>query len=120
MNPSVIIIHDTNHRYDYESVKNFFASSDLEAFEAADLFEAIDKLSDFTDFCCPDVFLVKVHPGSKQDMMVHEFDELMIYVDVPIAVLSDAAGKGERRAFNFGSVRGLKADLDHPAAAATA
>ena len=114
MNTSVIVIHDTNSRYDYDSVRAWFASSELEAREAADLFDAIDKMSDFTDIGCPDVFLVKVRPGSQQDRLVREIDASFDSIEVPIAVLSDTSDKGERRTFNFGSLRGLKANLDKP------
>lgn len=116
MNTSVIVIHETNNRYDYESVRDWFASSDFEACEAADLFEAIDKMSDFTEIVSPDVYLVKMRPGCQQDRLLLDVDANFDRLEVPIAVLSDATGKGERRNFNFGSVRGLKADLDKPSA----
>lgn len=114
MNTSVIVVHDTNSKYDYESVRAWFDRSDMEACEAADLFEAIDKLSDFTDLGCPDVFLVKIRPGSPQDRLVKEFDTGFDAIEVPIAVLSDTISDTEMRSFNFGSVRGLKANLDSP------
>jgi hypothetical protein len=114
MHTSVIVIHETNNRYDYESVRAWFASSGLEACEAADLFDAIDKMSDFTNVGCPDVFLVKVLPGSQQDKMAHEFETSLGCAEVPVAVISDARTKGEKRAFNFGSVGRLKANLDGP------
>jgi hypothetical protein len=114
MNTSVIIIHDTNNRYDFDSVRDWFASSDLEACEAADLFDAIDQMSDFTEIGCPDVFLVKVRPGSQQDKLIREFDASCDSLEVPIAVLSDTRNENEKRNFNFGSVRGLKANLDNP------
>lgn len=116
MKTSVIVIHDTNNRYDYESVVEWFAGSKLEAYEAADLFDAIDQMSDFTEVGCPDVFLVKLRPGSQQDMLLHEVGASFDSMEVPIAVLSDGKYADERRHFNFGSVRGLKADLDKPAA----
>lgn len=111
---SVIVIHDTNNRYDYDSVKKWFAASDFRTCEAADLFDAIDKMSDFTGFVCPDVFLVKVRPGSQQDKMVKEFGSGAERDEVPIAVLSDNKSNDERKSFNFGSVRRLKANLDCP------
>jgi hypothetical protein len=95
-------------------VRAWFDNSDLEACEAADLFDAIDKMSDFTNIGCPDVYLVKMRPGSQQDRMIHEFDVGVDCIEVRIAVLSDSRNKDEKRAFNFGSVRGLKADLDRP------
>jgi hypothetical protein len=117
MNTSVIVIHETNHRYDYESVKDWFDNSDFEACEAADLFEAIDKMSDFTNRGCPDVYLVRVRPGSQQDKMIREFEPANFgYTEVPIAVLSDTRNADEKKTFNFGSVRGLKANLDSPTA----
>ncbi len=114
MNTSVIIIHETNCRYDYESIWNWFASSELEAREAADLFDAIDKMSDFTDIGCPDVFLVKLRPGSQQEVLIREFDKISDGFEVPIAVVTDMKSADEKRPFNFGSVGGLKADLDLP------
>lgn len=114
MNTSVIVIHETNNRYNYESVREWFAASDLEACEAADLFDAIDKMSDFTEVALPDVFLVKVQPGSGQDILLREVDANFDHTEVPIAVLSDKKGIGEQRHFNFGSLRGLKANLDKP------
>lgn len=114
MNTSVIVVHDTNSRYDYESVREWFETSDLEACEAADLFDAIDRMSDFTEVVLPDVFLVKVRPGSQQDKLLREVGANFDCLEVPIAVLSDIRGDSERRNFNFGSVRGLKANLDNP------
>lgn len=116
MNTSVIVILDSNNRYDFDSVKDWFDNSDLDAREAVDLFDAIDKMSDFTDVGCPDVFLVKVRPGSQQEKLVREFDRNFESFDVPIAVLSDVRFRDEKRSFNFGSVRRLKADLDAPTA----
>jgi hypothetical protein len=114
MNTSVIVIHETNDRYDYESVRDWFASSDFEVCEAADLFDAIDKMCDFTGTGGADVFLVKLRPGSQQDRLIREFDAGVDYIEIPIAILSDQTNKDEKRPFNFGSVRGLKAHLDNP------
>lgn len=114
MHPSVIVIHDTNDRYDYESVRQWFASSSLQTYEAADLFDAIDKMSDFTATGCPDILLVRVRPGSQQDRMIGEFDSSVTWNEVPIAVVSDTGSKDEKKRFNFGSVGRLKANLDGP------
>ncbi|MCC6327546.1 MAG: hypothetical protein IT174_03445 [Acidobacteria bacterium] len=115
MHPSVIVIHDTNDRYDYESVLQWFAGSSLQTYEAADLFDAIDKMSDFTATGCPDVLLVRIRPGSQQDRMICEFETGVAGNEVPIAVVSDGHGKNEKKRFNFGSIGRLKANLDRPA-----
>ena len=101
MHTSVIVIHDTNNRYNYDSVRAWFAESGLEAYEAVDLFDAIDKISDFTTTVCPDVYLVKVLPGSQQDRMIPEFElgfGLLLFLRVLFrtrGVASGAPGTGE-------------------------
>lgn len=79
-----------------------------------DLFDAIDKMSDFTATDYPDILLVRARPGSQQDRMIGEFDSSVTWDEVPIAAVSDAGRADEKKRFNFGSLGRLKANLDGP------
>jgi hypothetical protein len=117
---TVIVIRETNRKYDYDSVKSWFASSAYNACEANDLFEALDCVSDFTNFDSPDIVLVRMEPGPQLDLITQALDGDRDFFEVPVAVLSDAKNADEKRPYNFGSLRRLKGDLDSGPAFAVA
>lgn len=115
---TVIVIRETNQRYDYDSVKSWFDRSAFRAYEANDLFEALDTVSDFTSSISPDIVLVRMEPGPQLDTIIHALDADGDFFEVPVVILSDAKNADERRAFNFGSVGRLKGRLDSNTACA--
>ena len=111
---SVLVIHETNNRYDYESVRSCLKANDFVTDESSDLFDAIDKFSDFTAKG-PEgvVYLVKVRPGSQHDRLITQLDRNAATLDIPIAVISDLSrGEETNTQFTFGSVRRLKKAID--------
>ena len=109
---TVIVVHDTNLHYDYDSVRNWFASSDFNACEAIDLFDAVDAISDFTNPIGLDVVLVRMKPGSQLDRIPEVLDANGDLFEIPVAILSDTKHADEKRPYNFGSLGRLKVKLD--------
>ena len=109
---TVLVVYDTNQRYDLESVRRWFAESSLNIDEASDFFDAIERISDMTIQSSPDVVLLKLHPGTKASALISQFNSALDGFDLSLAVLSDAKDADEKRKFNFGSLTGLKYDLD--------
>lgn len=111
---SVLVVHDTNNRYDYESVRSCLKANDFVTDESVDFFEAIDKLSDFTSTGSEGtVYLVKVRPGSQHDRLIAQLRENSAILDIPIAVISDRLrGEEANQQFTFGSVGKLKRQID--------
>lgn len=111
---SVLVVHETNNRYDYESVRSCLNANHFVTDDSSDLFDAIDKFSDFT-VKGPEgvVYLVKVRPGSQHDRLIAQLDQNASTLDIPIAVISDLRrGEETNTRFTFGSVRGLKREID--------
>jgi len=109
---TVLVVYDTNQRYDLESVRRWFAESNLNIDEASDFFDAIERISDMTIPSSPDVILLKLHPGSKASTLIKQFNSALADFDLSLAVLSDIKDADEKRKFNFGSLTGLKCNLD--------
>ena len=109
---TVLVVYDTNQRYDFDSVRKWFEASALNIGEASDFFDAIECVSDMTIQSSPDVILLKLHPGTKASALIKQFNSALGDFDMSLAVLSDAKDADEKRKFNFGSVTGLKGDLD--------
>jgi hypothetical protein len=118
----VLLIYDTNERYDYETVQQWFQDSRFNWCEASNVFEAIEELSDFTMQHHPDVILLKVSSKSKEDRMIRRVacDSGFSDFEVPIAVLSDTPGSDEKCPYAFGNLKQLKAQLDRASKAAAA
>jgi hypothetical protein len=117
--PTVVIIKETNRKYDYDSVKHWFDLSSYNACEADDLFEAFETASDFTGRTAPDVVLVCMKPGPQFDTISKALDADRDYFELPVAIVSDMKHADEKRAFSFGSLKVLKGRLDvKPAARA--
>ena len=109
---TVVIVHENNEKYDYDSVKNWFELSAYNACEANDLFDAIDTASDFTSASGPDVLLVCMRPGPQLDMISRSLDADGNFFEVPVAILSDGKNVDERKPYSFGSLKNLKGSLD--------
>ena len=111
---SVLVIHETNNRYDYESVRSCLRANDFVTYESADVFDAIDRLSDFTAMGSEGtVYLVRVRPGSQHDRLIAQLRENAATLDIPIAVISDLRkGEESNTRFTFGSVSRLKKAID--------
>ena len=118
----VLLIYDTNKRYDYETVQQWFHDSQFHSYEASDVFEAIEELSDFTIQHHPDVILLKISSRAKEYSMIrHVAGECGLSdFKIPIAVLSDTPGSDEKCHYVFGNLKQLKAQLDRASKAAAA
>lgn len=57
--PGVILLTQNLSIADLSSVREWFEGSDYDLCEAADVFQAIERLSDFTEPCRPDVVLLE-------------------------------------------------------------
>jgi hypothetical protein len=109
---TVLVIRETNRKYDYDSVKSWFAGSTYIASEAGDLFEALETVSDFTNFESPDIVLVRMKPGPQLDSIAKALDGNRDFFEIPVVILTDTKHADEKRPFNFGSLKRLKVDLD--------
>lgn len=109
---TVIVVQDGNLNYDYESVKSWFDSSDFNACEAVDIFDAIDAISDFTSPNGPDVVLVRTGSSSQLEQIAKVLDCNGDFCEIPVAILSDTKDADEKRSYNFGSLGRLKGRLD--------
>ncbi len=109
---TVLVIKDSNLQYNYESVKSWFDSSDFSSYEAADLFDAIGAISDFTNAIGPDIVLVRMKSGPQFDGIAEVLDANSELFEIPIAILSDIKNADEKRSYNFGSLNRLKVKLD--------
>ena len=116
-NSTVVIIHENNQKYDYASVRNWFARSAYNACEANDIFDAIDTASDFTSPAGPDIVLVCMRPGPQLDRISQALNDDGDFFEVPVAILSDAKNADEKKPFSFGSLKHLKGNLDSKSAA---
>ncbi len=110
----VLLVYESNERYDYDSVRQWFSDSRFNSYEASDVFEAIEELSDFTMQHYPDVILLKISAKANEYSMIRQvaIESGLSNFEMPIALLSDIPGSDEKCPFIFGNLNQLKAKLD--------
>ena len=111
--PPLLLVYGSNTIYDYDSVCKWFEDSPFNSYEASDVMEALEEISDFTVQSPPDVILLKIEAGSNQCAEIKHFTcrDDSNEPDVPIILLSDADNMSETESFSFGSIKQLKSKL---------
>jgi hypothetical protein len=108
----IILLLDQK-RFDNAFVKTWFAKSRFKAVEAANVFQLLEEVSDFTVRRCPDVIILEaaslLHDFSLiKDMLHISQDE----VGMPIFILSNGEKTPEQEEFFKGNLAQLNAELD--------
>lgn len=119
--PLILLIDELTE--DSSSIKNWLDDNSFQTHEAANIFEAIEEISDFTMRECPDVILLSVNPQSTDLKLVEEmFDEASGTDELPLYVLSKTlkiTNKKSRSAENIGQLK-IKINEIKPKLAQTA
>lgn len=105
--PLILLVDELTE--DGNSIKNWLSDQSYETLEAANIFEAIEEISDFTVRECPDVILLSVNPLSTDLKAVEEmFDDASGTDELPLYVLSKTlkiTGRKSRLAENIGQLQ---------------
>lgn len=96
----VIVLMDRETSGDHPMIREWFENSRFATYEASNVFEALEQLSDFTIQCRPDVVLLDVESCD---------DELPLMTD--LADLPTVKISGERRKGRLTSGSYYQADL---------
>lgn len=112
----VIVLMDKETSGDRDTVREWFENSRFSTCEAADVFEALEELSDFTTATRPDVVLLDIESFEDDFQLIHDTIEPSHETDeLPILALSVEAGSGELDASSccfHGSLGEVAAHLD--------
>ena len=112
----VIVLMDKEASGDRDSVREWFENSRFSTCEAADVFEALEEISDFTTESRPDVVLLDVVSFEDDYQLIHDTIEPSSETDeLPILALSSQTESGESRASIccfYGSLGEVAAHLD--------
>lgn len=111
----VIVLMDRETSGDRDTVREWFENSRFSTCEAADVFEALEELSDFTTESRPDVVLLEVDSCEDDFQLVHDTIEPSGADQMPILALSPKPTGLEYRAANgcfLGSLRQVATHLD--------
>lgn len=110
---TVILLLETNSEMDNGSIKNWFKKSRFLTNETADVFEALEEISDFTVRFRPDVVLLEVN-SLKED-----FDRIRKMIqtpsgkcEFPIFALSDSGNIINDKECFEGNLAQIKTELD--------
>lgn len=105
--PLILLVDELTE--DSNSIKNWLNDNSYQTQEAANIFEAIEEISDFTVRECPDVILLSVNPLSTDLKLVEEmFDDESGSDELPVYVLSKTlkiTNKKSRSAENIGQLQ---------------
>ncbi len=94
-NTSVILLLDGKTGDDNVFIKEWFEKSRFSTYEAVDVFQAFEELSDFTMRCRPDVILIEVGSLSKNFLVIQNtVQTLSGEIEFPLFALNDE-GKSE-------------------------
>jgi hypothetical protein len=112
-NSPVLLVYETNKRYGFDAVQQWFDKSSFNAYEAADVFEAIEELSDYTIQFPPDVILLRINSRAKEYPMIQQLanDARLSSFVLPTALFTDGT-EADDSAYIFGNLGELKAQLD--------
>jgi CheY-like chemotaxis protein len=112
----VIVLMDKETSDDRIAVREWFENSRFSTCEAADVFEALEGISDFTTATRPDVILLDVDSCEDDYQLIHDTMEPSRETDeMPILALSAEAGAGASTASSCsfrGSLGQVAAHLD--------
>lgn len=105
--PLILLVDELTE--DSNSIKNWLNDNSYQTQEAANIFEAIEEISDFTVRECPDVILLSINPLSTDLKLVEEmFDDESGSDELPVYVLSKTlkiTNKKNRSAENIGQLQ---------------
>jgi DNA-binding response OmpR family regulator len=108
----IILLLDQK-RFDNAFVKTWFEKSRFKAVEAANVFQLLEEVSDFTVRKCPDVIILEA--GS----LLHDFSLLkdMLHISqdeigMPVFILSNEEKVPQQEEFFKGDLTQLSAELD--------
>lgn len=75
--PCVLFVNGTDNTSDYESVCRWLSKSRFQTYEAADIFDALEEMYDFTGFEMPNVIVV--HGSEGVDALSGLVDDRVVF-----------------------------------------